>query len=203
MKKLSILTTIAIFLGFLVILVWAGASAAAPPQLKGEYAFTGEGACLNAPFGFNPDLSPVDGKVYSLSHSVQGVRTFNGDGTGTVQGMAVTIVPPPTPGLPGINFPPNASSHEFSFQFTYHITKDGMITTQMVPGTYIGTWLTGTLAGQTYTIDQFSLSGMASNDKKVLTLATGTTEVETHTYSNGSIRPQICHRSRVLIWLGE
>jgi hypothetical protein len=178
-----------------VSLLWVGIAAAAPPQLKGKYAFTGEGSCLVATNGFTSNLTPNDDKVNSHSFSVQGIRTFKGDGTGTVQGTAVEITPPP--------FNPEASSETFFFKFTYTVAKDGTITTDLVPGSYLGTFLTGPRTGQTYQIDKFSLSGMASNDNKVLTLATGTTEVETHTFSNGDVRPEICHRSRVLIWLGE
>jgi hypothetical protein len=117
--------------------------------------------------------------------------------------MVVTTVPPPTTSLQGLAFPPSASSHSFESDFTYTVAKDGTITTQMVPGSYIGTFLTGPRTGQTYEIDQFTLSGMASNEKKVLTLATQTTEVETHTYSDDDVWYAICHRSRFLIWLGE
>jgi len=91
-------------------LLWVGIAAAAPPQLKGRYAFTGEASCLVAKHGFNDDLTPIDGNVNSHSFSVQGVRTFNGDGTGTVEATAVEIVPPP--------FNPDASSQTFSYQFT-------------------------------------------------------------------------------------
>jgi hypothetical protein len=178
-----------------VSLLWVGIAAASPPQLKGKYAFTGEGSCLSSKEGFNPNLTAIGG-FSSHSFSVQGVRTFKGDGTGTVAGTAVEITPPPFPN-------PEASSETFFFKFTYTVAKDGTITTDLVPGSYLGTFLTGPRTGQTYQIDKFSLSGMASNDNKVLTLATGTTEVETHTFSNGDVRPEICHRSRVLIWLGE
>jgi len=206
-------TSLCLILG--VSLLWAGFAVAAPPQLKGEYAFTGEASCLVAIAGFKEDLTPIVinpsdpyDKVFSNSFSVQGVRTFDGNGKGTVEGILVTTVPRPTPSSPGRHFPPDASSNSFSFQFTYKFAEDGTITSQMVPGSFIGTFLTGPRTGQTYTVDQFTLSGMASKDNKVLTLATPTTEVETHTYFdvNGHILAvwsSICHRSRGLIWLGE
>jgi hypothetical protein len=52
--------------------------------LRGTYAFSGEATCLVSPTnGFNPDLTPTNplGR-FVASFSVQGVRTFNGDGTG-------------------------------------------------------------------------------------------------------------------------
>ena len=194
-------TSLCLILG--VSLLWAGIAGAAPPQLKGEYAFTGEGSCLIATAGFNPNLTPIlidpTDKVFSYSFSVQGIRTFDGHGHGTVEGIAVTTLPPPTPSA----FRPDASSHSFSFEFTYTVDKDGTISTQLKPDSYTSTFLTGPRTGQTCTIDHFTLSGVASNDNKVLTLSTPTTEVETHNFSNGDVWPAICHRSRVLIWLGE
>jgi hypothetical protein len=198
-------TSLCLILG--VSLLWAGIAGAAPPQLKGEYAFTGEASCLFAPFGFYPNLTPIDDKVFSNSFSVHGIRTFDGHGNGTAEGIAVVTVPPPTPQSPGLNFPPDANSHRFSFQFTYTVDNDGTISTQMVPGTFTSIFLTGPRAGLTFTVDQFTLVGTASKDNKVLTLATPTTEVETHTYNNAdgstNVWPAVCHRSRVLIWLGK
>jgi hypothetical protein len=197
MKKLLILTTIVVSLGFLVILVWAGSTTAAPPQLKGEYAFTGDGGCLTTTKGFDPLLTPkiVNGQeVWTSSHSVQGVRNFDGDGYGSVQVRVVS-----TSSLPHAA----AYSSDISFQFTYSVDKDGTISTEMVPGTFKGKVLTGPRTGQTYWQTPFSLSGMASKDKKTLTLATESPEIETSYYSDMDVFYSICHRSRALIWLGE
>jgi hypothetical protein len=189
MRRIFLLITV------VVVLVWVGIASAAHPHLKGQYAFTGESACLISPNGFEADLTPIGG-VHSSLFSVQGVRTFNGDGTGSVQGNAVEISPPPA-------LHTGAGSHTFSYKFTYTIDKEGVIISQMVPGSFTGTYLTGPRATQTFTIDEFSLSGMVSHDHKVLTLTTKTTEIETHTFSNGDILPAICHRSRILIRLGD
>src|SRR5215831_18844177 len=92
-------------------LVLAGVgSAAAAPNIKGSYGFTGTAACLVAPghvgdpnvpppltnptpgvalpnSGFKPNLQPNDSgpglstEAFSRSFSVEGIRTFNGDGT--------------------------------------------------------------------------------------------------------------------------
>src|SRR6267154_962932 len=86
------------------------------PKLKGAYGFTGTAACLVAPghvgdqntppplpanptpfvplplSGFKPNLQPNDAVPGSSSvafldsFAVEGIRTFNGDGTGTVKG---------------------------------------------------------------------------------------------------------------------
>ena len=99
-------------------LTWAAAAAADPPRLKGSYGFTGSAACLVAPgyagnpsgpplpnptpgvalpnSGFQADLRPNDvltGVTSSFANSfaVEGIRTFNGDGTGTVKGTSVGV----------------------------------------------------------------------------------------------------------------
>jgi len=73
----------------------------------------------------------------------------------------------------------------------------------MVPGSFTETHLTGPRAGQTSTVDALPpVSGMVSWDGRHL-IAMQTTTVETHTYSNGDVDPQICHRSRVFIRLDD
>jgi hypothetical protein len=47
------------------------------------------------------------------------------------------------------------------------------------------------------------VSGLISQDGKTLIAAHTTTVVETHTFSNGDVYPQICHRSRVFISLSK
>jgi hypothetical protein len=198
---------------------WAATAAADSPNLKGAYGFTGTAACLVAPgsaatgpapgntaplpnAGFNPTtLTPIDGKVFSNSFSVEGIRTFNGDGTGTAKGTGVEITVPPTPQPPGYpSFPPGASSENFSFSFTYTINGDGSWSSTMVPGSYSGTIVTGGRAGQTYTIDALPpLTGLISQNGQTLLVAHTAPTVETLTFSNGDVWPRICHRSRVLI----
>src|SRR5579859_3318596 len=82
------------------------------PNIKGAYGFTGTAACLVAPgsttatagggnptpgvllpgSGFQADLRPNDATpttstdAFTHSFAVEGIRVFNGDGTGTVKG---------------------------------------------------------------------------------------------------------------------
>ncbi len=141
-----------------VVLLWAGIVQAGPNQLlNGDYAFTGEASCLVSNTGFNTDLTPQDGR-FVVSFSVHGVRTFNGDGTGTLKGRSV-------------GFSGGAFSSDFQASFTYDVASDGTFTTQ-VTGQLTGKELTGERAGQTFTIDHFpELSGRISQDHKSLTLA--------------------------------
>jgi hypothetical protein len=143
--------------------------------------------------------------AYTSSHAVEGIRTFNGDGTGTVKGTVVGIVGRPTPGPGGFpSFPPSAGSSDFSFSFTYVVNADGSWTGTMVPGSYSETHLTGPRAGQTGTVDAIPpVVGMVSQDGRTLIDAHVAPVVETHTYSNGDVDPQICHRSRVFIKLDD
>jgi len=211
----------------------AAEAAADGPKLRGSYGFTGTAACLVAPghagdpngaplnnptpgtalpnSGFQANLRPNDAvpgsstSAYTHSFSVEGVRTFNGDGTGTVKGTAVGLTGRPTPGPGGFpHFPPAAGSADFKFSFTYTVDPDGTWTATMSPGSYIENILTGPRAGQTKTVDAVPpVTGMVSLDGKTLIAAHVTTAVETHTYSNGDVDPQICHRSRVFIKLND
>jgi len=211
-------------------------SAAADPNIKGSFGFTGTAACLVAPghdgnenvppplpnptpfvalpnSGFNANLQPNDfanpgnspSASYNRSFSVEGIRTFHGNGTGTVKGTAVGVTNRPTPGPNGFpHFPPAASSADFSFNFTYVVHADGSWTATMVPGSFTETFTTGPRTGQTATVDAIPpVSGMISEDGKTLIAAHLTPTVETRTYSNGDVDPEICHRSRVFIKLKD
>ncbi len=196
-------------------LVSAGsAEAASPKKLKGEYAFTGTGSCLVAPgsdpgpgnptpgvplpnSGFNANFQPlVNATAFVASFSVEGVRTFNADGTGTIKGTSVGINERPTPGPTGFpSFPAGASSSTFEGSFTYVINSDDTIDTQLV-GPLIVTAVPGP---GTSSVDVPPLTGLISKDGNTLTLAHVAPAVETVTSSNGNVWPRICHRSRVLI----
>jgi hypothetical protein len=210
-----------------VTMTWAETAAADSPKLKGSYGFTGTAACVVAPghvgdpnippplpnptpgtalpnSGFNSNLQVKDvAGAFSRSFSVEGIRTFNGNGTGTVKGTAVGISVRPTPGPNGFpHFPPAAGSADFSFSFTYTVDGDGGWTATMVPGSYTETFITGPRAGQTATVDAIPpVTGMISQDGKTLIAAHVAPAVETRTFSNGDVDPEICHRSRVFIKL--
>src|ERR1700689_2080435 len=95
-------------------LTWASAAAADPIHLNGRYAFTGTSACVQVPLGigFNANLTPAGGTPNYYSFSVEGVRTFHPNGTGTVTGRSVTMDSPPFA---------SGSSDNFTFQFTYTV----------------------------------------------------------------------------------
>jgi hypothetical protein len=209
---------------------WAASAAADSPSLKGAYGFTGTGACLVAPgnsgtgtttnpagpSGFDPTtLKPsTPSNSFSQSHAVEGIRTFHEDGTGIVKGTSIGITVRPTPGPPPADpsFAPGAGSSNFSYKFTYTVNGDRSWTAKMVAGTYAESFVYGGRAGQTATVDAIPpITGLISQDGKTLILVADPTDpsgafiptVETVTYSNGDVWPQICHRSRVLIKLDD
>jgi len=213
-------------------LVLAGVgSAAAAPNIKGSYGFTGTAACLVAPghvgdpnvpppltnptpgvalpnSGFNANLQPIDfpgSASFTRSFSVAGFLTFNGNGTGTVKGTVVGTTHRPTPAPNGFpHFPPSAGGADFTFNFTYVVNADGSWTATMVPGSYSETFTSGPRTGQTATVDAIPpVSGMISRDGETLIAAHLTPDIEVHSYSNGDVWPEICHRSRVFIKLKD
>jgi hypothetical protein len=183
-----------------VILLGVGTADADPPQLNqllhGDYVATGEGTCLVAlPPGFNPNLTPIDGR-FTFSSSTQGVWTFNGDGTGTSQSRSVSLTHPDTPVTLG-----GAGSSDTQASFTYTVAPDRTVTV-VSSGPVTGTVFTGTRAGQTFTIDPFSgYTGLLARDRKSLALASEEPTVEVETFSNGDVHYRICHRSRILLKL--
>ena len=185
-----------------VMLLWTGAADADPQQLnallQGDYVSTGESTCLVAlPPGFNPNLTPMDGR-FTFSSSTQGIRTFHGDGTGTAQSRSVSVTHPDTPVTLG-----GASSSDTNTEsFTYTVAPDRTVT--VVSGPVTGTELTGTRAGQTFTIASFPvLTGRIALGRQSLTLATEEPTVEVVTCSNGDIHDRLCHRSRLLLKLTQ
>lgn len=194
MKKLGVFVIIAAIAIFISTATATAGDKDPKKTIKGDYAFTGEGFCISSPSGFNPNLTPMDGWFFQ-SFNVQGVWTFNHDGTGSRQGRSVivTLISPPVS-------PPSASSMDFQASFTYTIGPDDTITTQL-SSPLTGQMLTGPRTGQTFTIDQIVLTGMISKDNKSLTIATDEPQIETVTFSDGFVEHRICHRARVLLRL--
>jgi hypothetical protein len=189
-----------LLLAFRLVLVAALLAVATSPltaqgargQLKGTYFFGGEQACLVSSLGFNPNLTPATGSVMSVqSASTQGVYEFSPDGTGVGQFKELVIVHPPAS-------PVFAGSLEASFSFTYAVSDDGLLT--LVSGLVNGTFITGPLAGVSFTNNPPPLSGRIARNGSAITLTTAAPTVETATLGPPANRviPRICHRMRVL-----
>jgi hypothetical protein len=155
-----------------------------------------------------PAQNAVGQQSFTRSFSVEGIRTFDGHGNGHVKGTAISIDGRPTPGPTGYpHFPPSAGSADFKFDFTYTVDGDGGWTATMVPGSFMETFTSGPRANpvvQTATVDAIPpISGAISLDGKTLIEAQTAPTVETRTFSNGDVEPEICHRSRVLIKISD
>ena len=195
-------------------LMCAGANAA-PPQLKGRYAYTGWGSCQFAGLGFfsvtpPPTITPPDPgnlanhtRLFAVPPSTgnfsmfngQGLVTFDGNGHGHHEGTSVTIFP-------------TGSVSNSSFDFTYTIDRFGLLRTQLVPGRFktVELNLDGSETDSTWTTDKLTLVGMIGNNGSVITLATELPEIETQTYLTGpqagQVQQRICSRTHTLMWLG-
>lgn len=150
-------------------------------QLRGDYAFTGTAVCTNSPAGFSPDLVPL-GSNSQASFGTTGVVTFNGDGTGTLQGRTVTQ-------------PGSVEALDTAIPLTYSVAADRTLT--VVQGPSLNTFVAGTLTGQ-----QNSSSGVPpfvghlSADRKSVVFGTFDPAVETITNLSGPGQNQrICFRS--------
>jgi len=202
MRKTSIFALVVA--GVIAVMLFTKSAAEAQQEqglnnlLRGEYAFSGEAACLVSDEGFGADLTPVNTGApfpFVRSFSVQGVVRFNGDGTATRVVRVVSIRHPTA--TTGVG---SASSVDIEADATYQVAPDRSVTVETT--TLNGTVLTGPRAGQTFTIENFpDLVGLISQDHKTLTLAHREPTVETQTYSNGDVFDRICHRSRVAISL--
>ena len=106
--------------------------------IRGEYAFTGSGACTLAPTGFNENFTPKDpGSAWMGPNFWAGVYTFNSNNTGKMEAHQVYHDGPPFYG---------AGAANLSWEFTYEM--DGPeITFTFIPGTYYLEYTEGPNAG--------------------------------------------------------
>jgi hypothetical protein len=176
-----------------------GSAGAAPADfnslLKGDYAFMGTTTCLGSRAGFSENLTPLGPPApfpFLNTFSVQGVRTFNGNGTGSVSARVLSVGHPSAPNLGGGNY----SDVEATFTYMVGPDRKGVIANV----TLLGTFLTGPRIGQTFTITNFpQFVGYLSQDHKALTIAHEEPVIETQTFSNGDVQYRLCPRARVLL----
>jgi hypothetical protein len=164
-------------------------------SLKGDYAFTGSASCLNSVGGFTASFLPIGANVSTTNFMAQGIRTFNGDGTGTVHdAYTISLVVPPV-------VTPSASSFSYSESFTYEVQPDGSVTFTL-DGPLTATETAGPAPGLTVSEVGILQQGRISADGATLTTgAVSTPTVETLTFSTGFVEQRICTRSFTLIKL--
>jgi hypothetical protein len=182
-----------------LVMVLAASSAMAQsqtPRLKGEFAFTGSHVCVGVtpPSGFSADLIPL-GDSFVTTFSIQGVRIFNGDGTGSMTARIVAL------GDPGA-----ANARDLSAQFTYSVAADGTVTIDDEP-TDVVTVAGPGVGGHFKISDTPTLVGRLSSDRKSLTFATFNPGVEVVTRvvpaPEQVIQVRICHRERIGIRISQ
>jgi hypothetical protein len=163
--------------------------------LEGEYMFTGSSTCINSFNGFDANFAPNPGGTFApfaQSLNITGIRTFNGDGTGSASGTNISIRLPNQFGGGGAN------ASEVSGTFTYEVQPD--LTLTITSGPVSGTNTSGSGAGQTFTVTGVPLfEGRISEDLQKITIAHVTPGVETITPQVGNARQRVCYRERTLI----
>jgi len=184
-----------------LVLVLAASSAMAESltqRLKGDFAFSGGAVCVfsaaiitptsyTPPPGFNADLVPL-GPTFVRTFSTVGVRTFNGDGTGSLTARSVFL------GNPGFS-----NAQDVTAPFTYSVAADGTVTIDQGPN--ISVTVAGPGVGNQSSVSNVpTLVGRLSWDRNSITSATFNPGVEVVTQLVPgpelvtSVR--ICHRSR-------
>jgi len=167
-------------------------------KLKGDFAFSGGAVCVvssatftplyHPPLGFNPNLTPI-GPTTVTTFSIQGVRTFNGDGTGSMKARGVFLGNPPGP--------VNVNVQDITAQFTYSVAADGTVTIDQGPTDSLNVGGTGQLSRVT---DIPTFVGRLSSDRNSLTFATFNPGVETVTRLVPAPEQvtlvRVCHRER-------
>jgi hypothetical protein len=177
------------------VITWAASAVADSPNVKGDYGFTGTNSCIHAAgfTGVNGGFVATSSGAFE-SAAVEGIQSFNGDGTGTVTGSGLVLqffaLSPPW----GVESPVN-----FTFSFTYTVNADSTWTS--VGGPVTSTVTGGPRKGQTVTFNGFPLTGRISKNGMTLTAAELTPTVETMIFSNGDVDQRTCQRSWVLISL--
>jgi hypothetical protein len=179
--------------GALLALTLAGAGSASAQT----FAFTGTENCIiiEAPATFNSAFQPSAGPIFSGSLNTAGTITFNSNGTGTVNVVLAVGTTIPVP--PQSTFTVTETSGgdgKLIYNFTWTVSSN-IYTLQLVSGSFQESSLSGPRAGQTATIDVLSRAAYISADGKEVLLISDGTEVETKTWSNGDVRPQVCTSS--------
>jgi hypothetical protein len=134
-KKLTLFVMITVIAMFTVVGMASAGDHQWRKAIHGEYAFTGTGACIQAPGGFTEKFIP---KIPELSKGPgtnfwDGVMTFEKDGTGSVSARHRYMDIPPNLG---------AGLVDFYWGFTYTVNR-GKITFTEIPSTYYADFLEG------------------------------------------------------------
>ena len=183
-------------------------------DIVGRWAVTGTASCLQSSRGFTPDFSPVVTPpivtvVSQLTHSINGTRTFNADGTGTSDAVVHTL------GHAGLVFgvlgtgPIGAATvSTLSGAFVWHIQPDGtlFIDDEQAPNVFTAP---PSRIGSTVVVENRPpFVGHISKDRRTILLTHPGMSIETSVSINAagveqSRTPRFCHRERTLVRLPD
>jgi len=162
-------------------------------------------------FGSNLIANGPPAAYISQTCSVEGIYTFERDGTGSFEGLFHCTTLPytrsnPNPPPPSITYSSSAGSAITTFLFHYTVTAAGKITITPDPGTNSTEWTSGPSAGQTYYSDGLPTTGFITPDDKTITLTGGAPSVLSFIAPFGDLPPtiqMIANTSTVLIYQHE
>jgi hypothetical protein len=199
--------------------------------LKGSYAFSGATTCLSSSKGFvdpenvdpekrnfSPLLEPggpgvLPTVVATSSQSVQGVRTFDGNGRGTISGIVHNLNYPPilyflnSSPFGAVNNAGAANTSTVSGTFSYEVTPEGMLVITDDPSEGEVTAGNPAILHWKVTTRNFpKTSAQLGKDLKTISIihAELGMEVLVVTSPDGATvrtTPRICHRERMLLKL--
>ncbi len=171
-KKPSLFVIIAAVAMFMSVGI-ASADQTFPTALRGEYAATQMISTIFSIAGFDENnLTPIQCSTppfpicmpisVSLGQRL-GVFKFENDGTGsaTLESSAINVSPP------------SGVTQTITFDFTYAVTEDRMITITGVPGTWFITYTSGPNKGVTIESEGLVFTGPISPDGKIISLVSG------------------------------
>jgi len=194
-------------------------SIAGETGLRGQYSFTGTTMCLSSSTGFRTDFElvplivspppppPAVGTMLTpSSNSISGVRTFNGDGTGSVVATVHNInYPTQFPG--SASFSSGAATvSTLQSDFTYEVRPDRTLVIDDGPTNGVIIKGGNRVGWSVSTLDVPKFVGHISKDWRTIDLVHETMAVEQSVNTSPPgvtpiqqfITPRVCHRERTL-----
>lgn len=170
-----------------------GSAVAASKNPNGTFGGVGVFSCVTAPDGFDQTtLQPTNPANTSLSTGNSlAVFTFKKSGTGTLSVNNVTV-----------SNGGGSSSDAKNVPFTYKSNSHGGLTLTAGNSTFTGTIDAGPRAGQTFSIDNWTVDAYIAQGNKAIVTATVIPVVENITFSNNGsplTLPRICARETTLM----
>jgi hypothetical protein len=183
-----------------------------PNQLIGDWQSQNNTTCLYAPGGFNAHLQQNNPpESYVNQHTSFGIQTFAAPASispsGAITGNLTRnyyVLSTSFPASAGnTTFVPSSSKTVFNHDVqTYHM-QTGSNAVSVTVQNELGSILSGPRAGQTNTVDGYTVAGYASADNKTIYWESPDDTIENVTWSGGGLAapqtvPRICHRATTL-----